>query len=256
MSAQANTGLCIAAAQSASVPGDVEANVERHLRFVEAAHRAGASLLLFPELSLSGYEPALVSACALQPDDPRLAPLRAQAMACRMHLVVGAPLASGRARPFIGALLLRPDGTTATYAKHHLHPGEERFAVPGDAPGASHSISGETMALAICADASQPVHAEVAAASGASLYLAGSLISEAGYAADAAQLAQRAARHRFGVLLANHGAPSGGYACAGRSAFWAPGGECVAALPGLGAGLLLARRHAGAWSGDALPLAG
>ena len=53
--------LRIAAAQSASVPLDIAANLLRHLDFIDAAAREQVELLVFPELSLSGYElPGLV----------------------------------------------------------------------------------------------------------------------------------------------------------------------------------------------------
>jgi predicted amidohydrolase len=49
----------IAAAQSSSIPGDIEANVARHAVFVRTAARAQVNLIVFPELSLTGYEPTV-----------------------------------------------------------------------------------------------------------------------------------------------------------------------------------------------------
>ena len=34
--------------------GDLEANIAKHLDYIEKAHEAGISLLIFPELSLTG----------------------------------------------------------------------------------------------------------------------------------------------------------------------------------------------------------
>lgn len=56
----------------------------------------------------------------------------------------------------------------------------------------------------------------------------------------------------MGVLMANHGGPSGAYQSAGRSAFWAPGGELVVAAPGAGNALLIASRATGRWRGEVL----
>src|SRR5690349_2494827 len=47
--------LAIAVAQTASVPGDVAANVRTHLDAVEAARASGADVLVFPEMSLTGH---------------------------------------------------------------------------------------------------------------------------------------------------------------------------------------------------------
>ncbi len=44
-----------AIAQVDSRVGDVEGNVQHHLEFIERAKREGAQLILFPELSLTGY---------------------------------------------------------------------------------------------------------------------------------------------------------------------------------------------------------
>ena len=52
--------MLIAAAQFAPVAGDVEANVRTIAGTVREAGAAGARLVVFAELSLTGYEPALI----------------------------------------------------------------------------------------------------------------------------------------------------------------------------------------------------
>ncbi|KTT04236.1 hypothetical protein NS2R_23320 [Pseudomonas oryzihabitans] len=63
-----------------------------------------------------------------------------------------------------------------------------------------------------------------------------------------------ARRLGFPVLLANHGAPTGGYACVGRSAFWLADGRCLEAAPGTGQQLVIARRHGVDWQGESRSL--
>jgi len=70
----------LAAAQVASVPGDIAANTGRHLRFASQAADKGVRLIVFPELSLTGYELNHARGCALTPDSLRLDPLRNQAV--------------------------------------------------------------------------------------------------------------------------------------------------------------------------------
>ena len=65
--------LTIALAQINTRLGDVEANLEKHLRLIATARGDGADLLVFPELSLTGYVlQDLASAVAHKPspDDP------------------------------------------------------------------------------------------------------------------------------------------------------------------------------------------
>ncbi|MEO6852804.1 MAG: carbon-nitrogen hydrolase family protein [Rhodoferax sp.] len=243
--------LRIAAAQSISVPGDIAANVRIHTQFITAAQHAGVDLLVFPELSLCGYEPALLPACVLQPSDAGLATLQDLARQARMAIVVGAPIASHDVlRPHIGAIRFYPDGSSSVYCKKHLHTSEESFATPGDPAGDNHfALYGTPLALAICADAMHPPHAERAAAAGAALYIASSVVSVGGYAAEVAQLQHYAGQFGMGVLIANQGGTTGGYACAGRSSFWAPGGDLVVAAPGTGPALVVAEYGPQGWRG-------
>ncbi|WP_295950840.1 carbon-nitrogen hydrolase family protein [Rhodoferax sp.] len=243
--------LRIAAAQSISVPGDISANVRIHTQFIAAAQHAGVDLLVFPELSLSGYEPALLPGCVLHPGDARLTPLQNLARQARMAIVVGAPIAAPDAlRPYIGAISFFPDGSHSVYCKKHLHASEESFATPGDPAGDNHfAVHGTPLALAICADAMHAPHAERAAAAGASLYIASSVVSVGGYAAEVAQLRQHTRQFGMGVLMANQGGTTGGYVCAGQSGFWAPGGDLVVAAPGTGPVLVVAEYGAQGWSG-------
>ena len=68
----------VALAQIPARLGEVEGNLDAHLRIAERAAREGARLVLFPELSLTGYELRdLTPDVALRPspDDPRFARL-------------------------------------------------------------------------------------------------------------------------------------------------------------------------------------
>jgi predicted amidohydrolase len=246
--------ICIAAAQAPSVAGDIGANLQMHLRFIAAARAQAVQLLVFPELSLCGYELPLLRACALTSDDTRLAPLRAAAADAHMTLIVGAPIIDdGAAQPCIASFTFAPDGSVAVYRKQHLHAGEEVHVQAGPAGVTVHALHGQRYVEAICADTTHPTHAQAAAQAGASLYVAGVLISHGGYEADAALLRQYAQQHQMCVLMANHAAPSGGYAVAGKSCIWAPGGAVVALAQGPGNYLVIAEDSAG-WQGRVVAL--
>lgn len=248
------TALTLAAAQTTSVAGDVPANIQRHLAFMQAAAEHGVQLLVFPELSLTGYEPTLAAGLAIAPEDALLAPLRDMAQALRLTAVVGMPIRlAPQTGVLIGALVLGADGSLAVYTKQHLHPGEDAAFIAGQG-GAALEYGGNRIALAVCADFSHASHPRQAAEAGANVYAAGVLISEGGYATDSALLQGYAVEHGLLVLMANHGGPSGGWACAGRSAIWAADGGLLAAAPGLGDALVIARRDGGHWSGHVVAL--
>jgi predicted amidohydrolase len=68
--------LALAVAQSSPAARDVGRNVEDHARLAVLAATHDARLVLFPELSLTGYDRELTPAEALSPSDGRLWPLR------------------------------------------------------------------------------------------------------------------------------------------------------------------------------------
>lgn len=167
----------IAAAQSCAHPADLPRNLDDHLRLMRIAQARGVRLLVFPELSLTGYEPTAAAALAQPADTPLLQPLRQLAEQARMTTVVGLPLRSPKhAKPLIAALILGADGSLGVYAKQHLHAGEERHFSRRRRP--LLEIDGLPMALAVCADFSQPSHPAHAARAGARLYIASALIGK------------------------------------------------------------------------------
>lgn len=250
---QRTAPLCIAAAQSPSIAGAPDRNVQVHLAFVEAAARRGVQVLVFPELSLTGYEPDLMAHHVLDASHPTLAPLRAAARQHGISLLVGAPAASAMAVQdalvSIGTWVLSPDGNVQLYCKRYLHSSESTFASPGQEDALVMELAGEPIGLSVCADLTHPKHAEDARRAGAQVYAASALISSSGYGPESALLQGYAARHHMTVLLANYSGSSGGYASAGRSVIWAPGGTCVIAAANDAPSLVWARRDPLGWLG-------
>ncbi|MGH8425559.1 MAG: nitrilase-related carbon-nitrogen hydrolase, partial [Pseudomonas fluorescens] len=83
------TPLIIAAAQSISIAGDLAANIVWHQRFMQLAAEQGVQLLVFPELSLTGYERGLAAELAIAPDAQVLQSLRDFAREVGVTTVVG-----------------------------------------------------------------------------------------------------------------------------------------------------------------------
>ncbi|WP_432570713.1 carbon-nitrogen hydrolase family protein [Kineococcus sp. SYSU DK005] len=220
--------MLIALAQSAAVDGDVPANVEQHVRAVSAAAAAGARLVLFPELSLTGYVPGDIArdgALTLEVDDPRLLGLRQQCRQRSITAVLGAPTTrAGRRR--LSALVLDEGGGVSVYDKRTLFEHEITVFSPGR-DARVLEVDGRRLALGVCADLGSDVQA--AEAGGADAWLLGVLLSPGGYGADAERAAQVARRHGVPVVLANHAGPTGGWVGAGGSGVWCSTGEAVTA---------------------------
>jgi predicted amidohydrolase len=260
-------GRAIAVAQTTPVRGDVAANIDQHLRLVQLAADGQAQVVVFPELSLTGYELDLGDTLAFEEGDRRLEPLIDAAVTSSMTLVVGAPVRLD-ARLHIGALIVAPTRAVAIYTKHHLGefsssasgdgvvpPAERTFFQPGDRNPLVH-FGGTTAAVAVCADTGRPSHPQQAADRGATTYLASMFVIPSELESDAANLSATAVRHSMAIAFANYGAPTGGLASAGTSAIWSPNGERVAVLEQAGAGVAVAREGSTGWRGTAAMLPG
>jgi predicted amidohydrolase len=238
-----------AAAQCRVRAGDIAENIRRHLLFMRSAREHGVQFLIFPELSLTGYEPTLARTLAQGVDTPLITRLREYACEAKMTTVVGLPLQSDMyEKPLVAAFVLHADGALTVHTKQHLHTGEEQYFSAGDG-GKLLEIGGVPLALSICADFNHPAHAAAAARAGSRLYAASVLIGDGGYPADSAMLRSYAETHHMAVLMANHGGPTGGWSAAGRSAFWGENGQMAAATPGPGDQLLVVSKHSDKWQG-------
>ena len=83
--------VCLAQYRSAS---DVDTNVGRHREVVRRAAAAACDVVLFPELSLTGYRPSVAAEEALPLDAPDFEPLRAASDELGIVIVAGLPLAA------------------------------------------------------------------------------------------------------------------------------------------------------------------
>jgi NAD+ synthase (glutamine-hydrolysing) len=146
--------LNIALAQINTRLGDVQANLEKHLSFVKEAR--GADLLIFPELSLTGYVlQDLASSVAHQPvaGDPAFVPLLEASR--ELDLVVGFVDEDARHRFYIASAYLSQGQVVRVHHKVYLPTyglfDEGRFFAWGDALQAFDTRFGR-MGLLICED--------------------------------------------------------------------------------------------------------
>jgi len=148
--------LTIALAQINTILGDLRANLEKHLVFIEDARRSGADLVLFPELSLTGYVlQDLVPAVATltEADDPIF---KALLKASRgIDLVVGFVDEDARHRFHIASAYLSRGEVVHIHHKVYLPTyglfDEGRFFAPGNSVRAFDTRFGRCGML-ICED--------------------------------------------------------------------------------------------------------
>ena len=157
--------------------GDLEANLERHLEWIERARAQGVDLLVFPELSLTGYRLLhLTSRVALSRRSPLLERL-AQA-AGPMSVVAGFVEESDRGVLHNSAALLSGGAVRHVHRKLYLPTygifQEVRFFRAGkrlDLAELPSGVSGNLAGLLICEDLWHPELARRLAVAGARLLI-------------------------------------------------------------------------------------
>jgi predicted amidohydrolase len=222
--------MIVAATQFAPAAGDIDANVRTIAGLVRAAGAEGARVVVFSELSLTGYEPSLIRdtpGLVLTEDDARLAPVREACRAAGAAAVVNGPVRRSGPGAGITTLVIGPDGSLLTrYDKQHLYGVEAEVFEPGGSDG-RFTLDGVRFALATCYDNRFPGLAERAAADGCAVYLASSVIAADN---DSFEKVYPVRARDFGlyvvlgnVLGANEDGVGGGTAGA-----WGPDGERIA----------------------------
>ena len=210
--------MSIAVAQPRCAAHDVTANAVAH---AEAVRAADARVVVFPEMSLTGYE---LDAAPVSPDDERLAPIIAACAATGTLALVGAPVPG----PRIGILAVDGGGARVAYGKVYLHGSEAGHFVPGEP--AVVEVDGWRLGLAICRDTGIPEHAAKTAALGIDAYVAGVVHADREAEVHSKRARRAAANHGVWVATAAFAGPTGGGfdRTSGRSGIWSADGELIA----------------------------
>lgn len=224
--------MIVAAAQAEARAGDLAHNVATAARLVREAGERGARVVVLPEAFLTGYDASAFCGEVPTPLDlagPLLDPLRAAAAAAGATVVASTALRRDHGRT-LASVVVEPDGTTtAPYDKQHLDGDEPTWFVPGEHP-ATITVDGVVLALSICRDGSVPQHAAIAAAAGASVYLASVAYFPGGARRLDVIYAARAVDHRMHVVVAGLTGRCGSSVFIGGSAVHGPDAETLARL--------------------------
>jgi predicted amidohydrolase len=215
--------LTVAAAQPACTAKDVNANALAHAEAIRSAH---ARLVVFPELSLTGYE---LDADPVFADDEALRPLAEACGETGAIALAGAPVQDEAGAVHIATLRVRPDGVEVVYRKSFLGGDEATRFAPGNGPVAL-DVDGWRVGVGTCKDTGVDRHVAETAALGVDLYVAG-LVHRSDELDVQEQRARRIARTCGSyVAFASFAGPTGGgyTGTAGVSSIWSPAGTPLA----------------------------
>lgn len=218
--------VCLAQVQSEK--GAIQRNVEHHMAVLRTLEPGTADLVVFPELSLSNYDPDVAGDVAVDPADDRLDIVQRFADETGTAVTVGAPLRTP-GKPLIAMVVFGLGWDLAVVGKCHLHVDEVPYFSPSE--------DGEGV-LDLAHRIGVAEHTEALMAEGATLYLASVAKTRSSIAEARTVLSETARRYGVPALMVNsvgtcEGKPSGGGSMAiDRS------GHLLAQLEGSAEGLL------------------
>ena len=218
--------ICVA--QTKPVKGDIEANIKNHKKLIDLAVANNAGMIIFPELSVTGYEPELAKALAADKNDKRFRDFQNISDDQNISIGVGMPLKSDEGI-LISMLIFQPDQPLEIYSKQYLHEDEYPYFVSGRNQKLSvennHKIS-----FAICYELSVPEHAEKAFENKAGFYIASVAKSASGIEKACERLSAIAKKYSMYVLMSNCAGHCDNFDCGGKSSVWNNKGSLLAQL--------------------------
>lgn len=227
--------ICVA--QTRPVKGDIQSNIVNHKKLIDLAISNGADIIIFPELSLTGYEPRLAKELATHQDDSRFDEFQKISDTKQITIGVGVPT-KNNAGICIGMVLFQPHKARQTYSKNYLHRDEEAFFISGQS-FTGLEVKKTNIALAICYELSIDEHSENAFKSGAEIYIAS--VAKFANQVDIAinRLSDMANKYSMTVLMSNCVGQSDGYEWAGKTSIWNNKGVLVGQLDDKNEGILI-----------------
>jgi predicted amidohydrolase len=225
----------ISVAQTRPIKGDIEANILNHRRLIDLAIAEKVELIIFSELSITGYEPELCQELATTQDDKRFDIFQEISDTHHITIGIGVPTQSNTGIR-ISTVVFQPNQPRQTYSKQHLHSSETPFFVAGN----HHTfLSNNKVALAICYELSIPEHSANAFQKRANVYIASTVNSYNGVDKDLNILSNIAKNYSMTVLMANCIGQTGEYNCAGKSSVWNSKGKLLGQMNDVEEGILV-----------------
>lgn len=116
----------LALVQLEAQAGNLAYNLANHIKWLNKLKPYQPNLIVFPELSLSGYEPALAAQLLDQIEQLNFTEIDTLAQQLDAEIWIGVPK-KGTNKPKIGLRITKANGTVAFYCKRILHADEHLY---------------------------------------------------------------------------------------------------------------------------------
>lgn len=231
-----NRPLRLGLVQMDAVLGDVNANLERALGYVQEAAEKRVDILCFPELFSTGYNPALLGERYYSLAEPVTGPTIQQlAWAAKengLHII--APIVLEKSMPGVvynAAVLLSGDGEVlGSFSKVHLILSERLYFRAGDEYPVFGTDFGK-IGIMICYDSGFPELARILALQGAEIVFAPSAFQRADKHMWDIYFKSRALENTFFVAATNRVGQEADLCFFGNANVHNPAGHSVAEAP-------------------------
>lgn len=227
--------ICLA--QTKPIKGQVELNQITQEKFIKLANKKGADLIIFPELSLTGYEPRLAQGLSMDHQSKNFEKFQLLADKLAIIIISSAPLKTSNG-PSISSIIFQPFKQMEIYSKRFLHEDELPYFVCGERPVFINTAE-QKISLAICYEISVPAHAEEASNKNATIYLASVAKTKKGMELAYQGLPEIAKKYSMQVLICNSIGFQDNFEATGSSAVWNQDGELITCLDNLHEGILI-----------------
>lgn len=191
----------IGLAQIRSSTGDIDQNINHHLDVLDHLGAGDVDLVMFPELSLSNYDPDIANSVAMEPEDIRLKPFQEFADRTGISVAVGIPLRSTN-KPFISMIVFFPNRIKTIIHKSYLHEDELPYFSALSKPVSVLELS-RRVAVAICYEINVDAHIESATEKGIDVYLASVAKTAVGIDEAREKILVNASKFNIPVLVVN-----------------------------------------------------
>ena len=227
--------ICIA--QTKSEKGNVQRNIENHLEFIGRAIDLNSDLIIFPELSVTNYEPELATELATDINDSIFNPFQNISDKNKITIGLGMPTKADDGIN-ISMLIFQPHQERTVYSKRLHHSDELRYFVSSNNQP-SLKIKGKNIALGICYETLQREHFTKAKENDADLYIASVAKPDRGTDKAYLHFPSIAKEFQTPILMCNSIGYSDNFVANGLSSVWNNKGELLAQLDKDTQGLLI-----------------
>ncbi|NRA87543.1 MAG: carbon-nitrogen hydrolase family protein [Rhizobiales bacterium] len=134
--------------QYKAIKADIDENIKLHIDFINQAIETNSNIIIFPELSITGYHPSIAKQLATNENDVRFKVFQTLANMHKITICIGAPIKTYN-KPNIGLMIFSPNQKPYAYLKTRLAPSEINMFDSGE--NKTITLRGyKNIALAIC----------------------------------------------------------------------------------------------------------